>query len=369
MMMAYYFIALLSGVVGMYARYNFLQIFRTSDSEAHKFEKLIYVAFYITLFFVYFKYDTPILNLLVQLFYLSLLGLLMGLNIKKTILSSVIIITVLVAIDSVVFFMTGYVNESVFVEVGNHSIIGNISSDILILLISLVFKNYKNVSKSIDLPLIYWSVVSIFPLLSLMLMIVFFSFSTENSSIAIYSTIMILVMNLIVLWLYDRLIVLFEKRLEEIVIKQMNMSYRKQLEMMRTAMVDLKKFKHDIRSHIISIETLIQNKRFVKVEEYLEEIRKEVKDNSTISNTGNVVIDSIINYEINNVKVTSELIKLKTVNIPMEFSIKDYDLTVLLSNVFSNSLQAISNVEGGKIDAYIKYHEGIFFCQSQTILM
>lgn len=361
MIAKYKIIVLLSGILGIYARYNFVQVFKEDRKEHFKYEKLAFLLFYITLYCVYFKFDIPIANLLVQLFFFIAIGILNELSFKKILLNTSMVILVIVAIDSIIFFMTGYVSESVFMEVGNHSLFGIIATDMITLLVSVIFKNYTNINKNINLPSMYWIAVFTFPIISLALMIIVFEFNSENPTVVIISTTIIFMMNLIVFWLYDKMIVLFEKRLDEIVARQLNISYRKQLEMMRSSIINSKSFKHDIRRHIVTMKTLIDDKRYSEINDYIKEMDDAIKSEQMVSNTGNLVLDSVINFEINSSGIGSSLIVFTATNIPNEMNIKDYDLTVVISNVVSNALLAVKKISGGKVEINLQYTKGMFF--------
>lgn len=361
MIAKYKIIVLLSGILGIYARYNFVQVFKEDRKEHFRYEKLAFLLFYITLYCVYFKFDIPIANLLVQLFFFIAIGILNELSFKKILLNTSMVILVIVAIDSIIFFMTGYVSESVFMEVGDHSLFGIIATDMITLLVSVIFKNYTNINKNINLPSMYWVTVFTFPIISLALMIIVFEYNSKKPTIVIISTTIIFMMNLIVFWLYDKMIVLFEKRLDEIVARQLNISYRKQLEMMRSSIISSKSFKHDIRRHIVTMKTLIDDKRYSEINDYIKEMDDAIKSEQMVSNTGNLVLDSVINFEINSSGIESSLIVFTATNIPNEMNIKDYDLTVVISNVVSNALLAVKKISDGKVEIDLQYRKGIFF--------
>ena len=205
----------------------------------------------------------------------------------------------------------------------------------------------------------YWIAVFVFPIMSLLLLIVIFGFSSENKTIVIASTMMILTMNFITFWLYDRLIWQYEKKLDEVVMEHMNISYKKQLEIMRASILNTKSFQHDIKRHVISIDTLLKEDRNDDLRDYINEMKANIENSNTVSNTGNVIIDSIINFEVNHSGVNPDDISLKAVDIPIKIAIRDYDLTIVLSNIISNALTAIKKVENGKAEIYFNYKKGI----------
>jgi len=355
----YEIVALISGILGMYARYNFIQVFRENKQENSKFEIMAFGLFYLVSNAVYFIFDIPIVNLMVQIFFLASIGLLMGFKLKKALLATSIIIVIIVAIESVVVFLTGYVSGSAFIEAEYQSVIGIVAVNMTTLLASKVFNNYKNVRKNNGLPMNYWIAVFVFPIMSLLLLIVIFGFSSENKTIVIASTMMILTMNFITFWLYDRLIWQYEKKLDEVVMEHMNISYKKQLEIMRASILNTKSFQHDIKRHVISIDTLLKEDRNDDLRDYINEMKANIENSNTVSNTGNVIIDSIINFEVNHSGVNLDDISLKAVDIPIKIAIRDYDLTIVLSNIVSNALTAIKKVENGKAEIYFNYKKGV----------
>ena len=352
-------IVLLSGVLGMYARYNFLQAFKEDKRDVSNPEKIVFIWFYVSLHLVYFKLNIPILNLLTQVFFLVMIGLILRFSIKKILLSTSMIALIIVAIDSIVFFMTGYVSSSIFIESGYQSILGIIAVDMLTLIVSIVFKNYKNISKNIILPLIYWISVFIFPVMSLGLLIIIFTFSEVSRFIVIGSSAMILMMNFIVFWLYDHLIYQYEKKLDEIVVNQMTISYKKQLELMQSSIINLRSLKHDMRSHIASMSILLEKGFYNELKNYLDETKHVMQESDMVSHTGNLIIDSIINFEVNSFNGNEENVEIVAINIPKEIRIRDYDMTVVLSNVISNALIAVQKVKDGKIKIKLQYEKGI----------
>lgn len=226
----------------------------------------------------------------------------------------------IVAIESVVVYLTVYVSESAFIEAEYQSVFGIVTIDVSTLFISMTFKKYKNMSNSIDLPMNYWIAVFVYPIMSLLLLIVIFGLSGENKVIVIGSIIIILMMNFIIFLLYDRLIWQYEKKLDEIVMKHMKISYKKQLKIMRSSIVNVKSINRDIKKHIVSIDTLIKEERYNDLRDYINEVKGSIENSNMVSNTGNIIIDSIINFEVNSSGVNIENIVFKAVEIPMEMN-------------------------------------------------
>lgn len=59
-------------------------------------------------------------------------------------------------------------------------------------------------------------------------------------------------------------------------------------------------FRHDIKNHLLTISDFIKSNRCKQAEEYIYTIVGEkLKNQNTFSDTGNIAIDSVINFKLN----------------------------------------------------------------------
>lgn len=77
-----------------------------------------------------------------------------------------------------------------------------------------------------------------------------------------------------------------------------------------------RKFKHDIKNHLIILDILMNKKEYGKVKEYLNTIEEELESMSVLNYTNNLIIDSIL-YNIN------EICKIKAIEFKAKASIND----------------------------------------------
>ena len=84
-------------------------------------------------------------------------------------------------------------------------------------------------------------------------------------------------------------------------------------------------------------------------------IKRNNKTSLIISQTGNIVIDSIINYKLsgldrNEIKVSTDIV------VPERTNIEIMDLSTILNNLLDNSIRALNEMAGEKIlTIVIKY--------------
>ena len=90
-------------------------------------------------------------------------------------------------------------------------------------------------------------------------------------------------------------------------------------------------------------------------------IQKEEKKSVLYSTSGNIVVDSIINYKLRsisdwNVAVTVDIV------IPTELPIEIVDLSTILTNLLDNAVQALQKTDGKReLKIAMTYRKGMLF--------
>lgn len=94
--------------------------------------------------------------------------------------------------------------------------------------------------------------------------------------------------------------------------------------------------RHDLKDHLVYIDSLIAQKRYDEVEKYISDRRSELDSTRSVKHTGNRVLDYIINSKLENAKdisfiITGELRELK--------GIDDLDMASLFGNILDNAIE------------------------------
>ena len=111
------------------------------------------------------------------------------------------------------------------------------------------------------------------------------------------------------------------------------------------SMLQLRDIKHNMKNNLISILAYAENKEYEKMTGFIEEIMGEGgMVIASISNSGNIVIDSLIGYWY--VTAQNKKIIFKTdICIPMIMPFKGADLSLILGNLLENAVEAAEKVE------------------------
>lgn len=115
---------------------------------------------------------------------------------------------------------------------------------------------------------------------------------------------------------------------------------------------EVKIMKHDLKHDYALIENYLRGKKYSKIKEIVQSRMQELQEVTTTINSGNDVINTIINYKMmiansKNIKVDYEI------NVSDKQYMKDYHLNELLSNLLDNAIDNCSKSDP-KIKIFIE---------------
>jgi len=132
--------------------------------------------------------------------------------------------------------------------------------------------------------------------------------------------------------------------------------YLVQCQMMQESVEQMKAFRHDIKLHLATIENYIkENPEAALV--YVKHLTGDITQSETYSDTGNIALDSIINFKLKSVKADGIEVDLD-IFAPVIINIEASDIVVILGNLLDNALEALSRVNEKIINVYISYQKG-----------
>jgi len=116
----------------------------------------------------------------------------------------------------------------------------------------------------------------------------------------------------------------------------------------------IKSIKHDIKMHLFALKDYVAENEAAM--DYLNRLVEDIGDSKIYSKTGNIAVDSVINFKL---KTADELdIKLYVkAAIPQTLSVETVDVVAILGNLLDNALDAVAKVEEKRIDVNISYNK------------
>lgn len=118
--------------------------------------------------------------------------------------------------------------------------------------------------------------------------------------------------------------------------------------------------KHDMKNHLIVLRGLTEKGEKEEVIQYLDSIQSKMDNVSVVVQTGNSIVDSIVNEKL-------EIATLKGINMKVdmalerEINVSAMDLCVMVANSLDNAIEACDKIQQGgqkKILIYGRCHRG-----------
>lgn len=116
--------------------------------------------------------------------------------------------------------------------------------------------------------------------------------------------------------------------------------YYKEIEMKNE---DIRRFKHDIKNHIICLKYLLREKEYDEATNYVLQLETQIRHFKPRFTSGNHVIDAILNEKINYIE-ENEIKFSFAGKLSNQLKIQDYDLCILFANAFENAIEACIEV-------------------------
>ncbi len=269
------------------------------------------------------------------------------------------IYTFLIVFEGIVVRLTSPLDVYATKRFEYASSIGMVLVRVLTLTFSHMFVKIKKTwKKELSIPFYYYIAQILILIGILYLYLIAITGSTISIAQTILCSVILLLISLITILVdekvYNTLIIANENSL----LKQQNIAYENETEIVSSSLEAIRGLKHDIKNHILILESIYKNKQFEEFEDYIEKILNEIENENKIVNSTNFIVDSITNLKLK--ELADDRIEISTnVKIPSKLNILAFDLNVLLSNLLDNAITAIKETDGQvKLSLYMHCVKG-----------
>lgn len=210
--------------------------------------------------------------------------------------------------------------------------------------VSLLVKKKRNAELNFQ----DWMEVFIVPVGSIWVLLALMKagpFSEQASSFV--AAFIILLINVATYYLYDKSKETEEKRMREKILEKQCEYYVRQNKESQKWWEELRKFRHDIKQHYLLEKMLIDAGDYSGLERYCNDSLKFITKGSLVSNTGNLYIDSIINYKAELAAQFGIELEVKA-SAPKNGELNAEDLSICLGNLLDNAIEAVTEFQGEK---------------------
>lgn len=370
-MTLYNIIYIINNVFMAYVIYRFLRIFYAQKRTTKVIEGCCYAGYAVLISLTAFFDTPPLVYILLSLGCTFALTFLYQGKVKKQMLSTVLIYITMIVIEDIITFLSGYYTIQLLTPLKYNSSIGITVISICTFAIVLLLENLKDLKKGKEIPVSYWLAIIFVPVSTIYLLLFTSSLFDPNrvgtAWLMVLNNIIILLINILVFYMYNKIAKLVAIEGEKDLITQQNKYFHEQLSLMQDSQEATKSIRHDMRNHLASIKARIETGEYQKAEKYITDTIGQLEKKEEISHTGHFLLDSIINYKLRNIKKCGAQLRYHAV-IPNDLPIEDFDLTIILGNLLDNALEALKRINAAEklLEIHLVYEKGCFLIKVQN---
>lgn len=199
--------------------------------------------------------------------------------------------------------------------------------------------------------------------------------NSESSVFFMIISLSFLIMNFIVIYFFTKICSNFSNEKKLYLLESNYAALRDNMAFQNSSSEKIKKSRHDMKSHIMTVKTLLENENVSEAEQLLNELEKQI-DSIKIElseSTGNPLIDAVILQnaaicESKHIGFSYDLTVLPNMNI------SEADLSSVLSNLLNNAVEAAEKTENPFIELSVSVYKSFLsiaiknsYCHEVTI--
>ena len=346
----YSVIYLLCNSLVIYGKYKSMDIFFDKCRTSKKTIIILFMVYLIINSGLYLILGNPLVNLLTNMIMFFLLTFNYISSIYNKLLATAAVYIISMATESIIYYiLISFITEQTI------DIMTNIVSSILFYFIIILLSNLKNIKTTNKISWIYIFILTMIFICSIYVSIVIADERIKNNNI--YTALgiaAVLIINILAVFIYDILNKNYKKELDQQLMEKQNNFYVKQLEMMQQSQNNIKILKHDINNHMITLNSMVDDN--IEIKKYINNFINSFDIPDEYSKSGNVIIDSILNYKLQ--EATEKEIEVElNIKVPPQLNISPFDMSIILGNLLDNAIEAASKLTNDKkikIDIYFE---------------
>ena len=335
---------------------RFMQVFFGKEASGKK-ELIVYGLFYVVNTVLYLVFHLPLLNFVCNLAGIFIITRLYTHTFKINSMVTLLVYFINRGCDTlaIVLFVDNY-RESVI-----HNQVFSLITVLLFFICILAAEKIVTSNKMTDVVLPEHSLsLMLVPLISILLFGgLLFDKNSPDNMVFEMETLCLLFINMVVFYLYNEILKAYTYKIDKLVLEQKISMYANQLDTIMKTENKIRGLQHDMKHHIIQLELMAKQNGQSDIEEYLQNMADFMSNPEEVVHTGNLDIDSVLNYMISKAEQVLKEVNVK-VNIPSDIA-SHFNINVIIGNLLENAIEAAVNTENKILDIDIHYKQGVLY--------
>lgn len=316
-----------------------------SEERNPNITKLLYIIYGVAITISSLLIDIPIVNLITTIISVSVIAFSYKKDINRVFLLIAFYCLILFICELLSSAITGRISIQPLVKGEYNDVFGLFLCKTLTLLTVLIVENSRFYRENHTPPMIYILATILMPTSSIAIGAMIMSISGVTKPIVLFSMGIIILINILTFTLYDRISIYYEKQMEVATLKQENLFYHNQLKSMDDTVKETRSFRHDIQNHFNMIEGYIRAEKITDALSYLQELKtSSIISEQNIVNTGNFVVDSVLNYKLSIIQGMNVHTDLE-IFVPQTINIDTVHFVSILTNLLDKAIDALSSMK------------------------
>lgn len=302
-----------------------------------------YVAYFITyclISFPYLLFNIPVLNTVCSFLGIIVTAITYKGTVKKQIASMFLFMATMCLSEGIVSVGVGVFTPELFRQNEYYSLTGTVCLPIVQLVVVLLLRNFSNIRDGEHISAVYWIISIFLPISSIVMFYLFCRNITHNDVAIITCVIILIVINVFVFYLYDEVAKNYKLESKSRELELQTKYQEQQLKTMNDSVEKIRALKHEFKKHFSMLETLSESKNYEELNKYLQEINAGFNQANKYIESGNIVIDSILNYKLQ---------EMYEKDIKIYITYRKHKLNIEIHNTTNNKVD-MNNVKTTKKD-------------------
>lgn len=365
----YTYVFLATEILYVMTIYRSMNILFKNNVSNRFLEKILYLALYICVSFVHLKYNIPALTFVTNLLLIFSTTLCYKGSIRIKILYTILILVTISIIELSVVIILSNISEITIVHSNAFVkefvlIIASISRYSIVLIIEILFRKKEN--NIIPSRYIFYIIT-----ISMFSFIVFCCLATtfidnNDKTMATTLSVFTLLICIMLFHLFSNIIDIMDENSKKILLSKQVEFYEKQFEIEQEYIDTIRKIKHDTKNHLNTVRNIIDAGEIQQSIAYIDELNNKIDMASKNIQTGNTVLDGILNVKINELNKLNTKVNLD-LKIPKHIKLSPISTTIILGNILDNAIQGVSTINNNRfVKILLEYINESLFIEVQN---
>ncbi len=253
---------------------------------------------------------------------------------KRKVLAVLAILGTVIVLEDIVWIVSSMVGSPV-----ENAALGCLCSGIMLLFLVVLIEKLLSLDRYAVLPLSGYASISILSIGSMVLAEIITE-EVDSHELAMAALSILCIVNISTYHIYHKIAESHKRDMQRAALLQENQMYARQLELLQQSQQYVRVLRHDMKNHMLLLNTYLEKGEYGKAREYAGSLAKSHGMAQEYVRTGNMEVDSLLNYKLELICRRTGCIPRLSVKVPREPIMAEVDLNVILGNLLDNAAEA-----------------------------